>query len=132
MRIAKLFSLAAILMLCFSGSLWADSVKQSDVLAAFSVTNNGINQNLKAFESNSVLKSEYLTASLLDLAGVALWPKHRLAAEADFAAAINNLKLVASGLSVSPSNTVPDASSLSLLACSGLLLFGAMKRKFSN
>jgi hypothetical protein len=133
MRMSKMCSLAAILVLCLSGSLWADSVKQSDVTAAFAVTTGEINQNFKIFESSKVLQSEYLTASLWDLEGLALWAKHdKRDAEADFAAAINQLKLVAGGLTPSTAPKAPDAGSLSLLACSGLLLFGAMKSKFSR
>jgi len=133
MRIAKMCSLAAVLVLGLSGSLWADSVSQSDVVAAFAVTNNLISQNFKAFQSNPNLQSELLAASAFDVAGIAQWAKgHRAAAQADFNAAISNLKLVASGLTPSTSTTMPDAGSLGLLACSGLLLFGAMKKRFSR
>jgi hypothetical protein len=133
MRIAKISSLAVALMLCLSGSLWADSVSQSDVVAAFAVTNNTISQNFKAFESSRVLQSQFLAASAFDLAGIAQWTKgHRAAAQADFNAAINDLKLVANGLTPSSSATMPDAGSLGLLTCSGLLLFGAIKKKFSR
>jgi hypothetical protein len=132
MRIAKMCSLAVVLVLGFSGSLWADSVSQSDVVAAFALTNSTINQNLKAFQSSKVLQSEFLAASAFDVAGIAEWAKgHRTAAQADFTAAINNLKLVANGLAPS-STAMPDAGSLGLLACSGLLLFGAMKKRFSR
>jgi hypothetical protein len=132
MRIAKISSLVAALMLCLSASLWADSVSQRDVVAAFAVTNNTISQNWKAFESSPVLQSEFLAANALDLAGIAQRGKgHKAAAEADFSAAIQDLKLVANGLT--PSTTaMPDAGSLGLLACSGLLLVGAMRRKFSR
>jgi hypothetical protein len=133
MRIAKISSLVGALMLCLSGSLWADSVSQSDVVAAFAATNSSISQNFKAFESSRVLQSEFLAASAFDLAGIAQWTKgHRAAAQADFSAAINDLKLVASGLTPSTSTAMPDAGSLGLLACSGLLLFGAFKKKFSR
>jgi hypothetical protein len=131
MRITKMCSLAAVLVLCLSGSLWADSVKPADVLAAFAVTNGDINQNLKTFESSKVLQSEYVTAGLLDAVGLILWANHdKRDAEADFSAAITQLKLVASG--VTPTSAMPDPGSLSLLACSGLLLFGVMRRKFSQ
>jgi hypothetical protein len=133
MRIAKMCSLAGVLMFCLSGSLWADSVSQSDVVAAFAATNNTISQNWKAFESSRVLQSEFLAASALDVAGIAQWAKgHKAAAQADFSAAINDLKLVANGLTPSTSTAMPDAGSLGLLACSGMLLFGAMKKKFSR
>jgi hypothetical protein len=133
MRIAKISALAAALILCLSGSLWADSVSQSDVVAAFEVTNSTIGQNWKAFESSRVLQSEFLAATALDLAGMAQRGKgHKAAAEADFSAAIQDLKLVANGLTPSTSTAMPDASSLGLLACSGLLLFGAMKKRFSR
>jgi hypothetical protein len=131
MRIAKMCSLAGALMLCLSGSLWADSVSQSDVVAAFAVTNNTISQNWKAFESSRVLQSEFLAASAFDLAGIAQWAKgHKAAAQADFSAAIQDLKLVANGLT--PSTAMPDAGSIGLLSFSGLLLIGAMRRKFSR
>jgi hypothetical protein len=126
----KFCSLAAVLMLCLSGSLWADSVSQGDVISAFTLTNQDISQNAKVFESSKVLQSEYAAATLFDAAGLILWSKHRTAAEADFAAAINELKLVAAG--VTPNASMPDAGSIGLLGCSGLLLFGAMRRKFSR
>jgi hypothetical protein len=126
----KICSLAAVLMLCLSGSLWADSVNQGDVINAFNLTNNDIGQNAKVFESSKILQSEYIAAGVFDVEGLALWSKHRAAAEADFAAAINELKLVATG--VTPSASMPDAGSIGLLSCSGLLLFGAMRRKFSR
>jgi hypothetical protein len=128
----KICSLVGILMMCLSGSLWADSVQQSDVIAAFGATNNSISNNYTAFESNNVLKSEYLAASLFDAAGLALWSRHRLAAEADFSAAISELRLVASDLTPKTAPSMPDPGSLGMLTCSGLLLFGAMKRKFSR
>jgi hypothetical protein len=96
------------------------------------VTNNIISQNFKTFQSSTSLQSEFLAASAFDVAGIAEWAKgHRTAAQADFTAAINNLKLVANGLTPS-STAMPDAGSLGLLACSGLLLFGAMKKRFSR
>jgi hypothetical protein len=133
MRIAKVCSLAGILILGMSGSLWADSVSQSDFVAALSVTNYDISQNLKSFESSQVLRSEFAAAGVLDAAGLVQWSKgHNSAAQADFNAAISDLKLVASGLTPSTGTAMPDAGSLSLLSCSALLLFGAMKRKFSR
>ena len=133
MRIAKMCSLAGVLMLCLSGSLWADSVSQSDVVAAFAATNNAISQNLKVFESSKVLQAQFLAASAFDLAGLAQWAAgHRAAAQADFSAAINDLKLVANGLTPSTSTAMPDGGSLGLLACSGLLVFAAMKKRFSR
>jgi hypothetical protein len=132
MRIAKICSLAVVLVLGLSGSLWADSVSQGDVVAAFAATNSIISQNFKAFQSSTGLQSEFLAASAFDVAGIAEWAKgHRTAAQADFSAAIKDLKLVANGLT-SSTTAMPDAGSLGLLACSGLLLFGAMKKKFSR
>jgi hypothetical protein len=129
MRIAKMCSLAGFLVLCLSGSLWADSVTQNDVAAAFKITQSDINQDLKTYESSRVLQSEFIDAGVWDAAGLRQLKKgHISRAEADFSAAIADLKLVANGLTPSPA--VPDADALGLLSCSGLLLFGAMKKKF--
>jgi hypothetical protein len=128
MRIVKLCSLAGILVLCLSGSLWADSYTQRDVVAAFVVTGNDIKLDLKTYESSAVLQAEFVEAGLWDVAGLAQLKKGHLGrAEADFSKAIYDLKLVANGLTPP---TVPDAGAIGLLSCSGLLLFGAMKKKF--
>jgi hypothetical protein len=129
MQFIKMCSLAGVLMLCLSGSLWADSVTQGDVIAAFNTASNDIGQNWKTFESNKVLQSEFAAGEKADGAGViqALLG-HKAAAQADFQAAISDFNQVATGLT----SSMPDAGSLALLTCSGFLLFGAMKRKFSS
>jgi hypothetical protein len=125
----KACSLAGFLILCLSGSLFADSVSSSDVVAAFKATSNDIAKNLKAYQSNQVLQSQFQDGQKAYSAGlVAQLFGFTSQAQADFKIAISDFSQVSNGLSTK----VPDAGSLSLLGCAGLMLCGALKRKFSR
>jgi|HubBroStandDraft_6_1064221.scaffolds.fasta_scaffold1345466_1 hypothetical protein len=127
MRIIRAFSLAGFLLLCLSSSMWADSVTQAMVVAEFNVASTDISQNWNTFESSKVLQSEFLAGEKADAAGLILaFTGHKAAAAAEFKIALTDFTAVAGGFSA-----MPDAGALGLLGCTGIVLLGALKRKFS-
>jgi len=102
------------------------------VVAECKIATNDMTQDWKVYESSNVLQSDFLAGEKEDAAGLLLeWTGHKAAAQADFKRAIKDFSLVANGLPTSVPS-VPEAGSLGMLACSGLVLLGAMKRKFSR
>jgi hypothetical protein len=129
MRIVRAASLAILVILTMVGSGWADSVSQSDAVAAFNATSGDIAQNWKAYESNKILQNEFQAGKNAYTAGLlAAAFGFKTQAQNDFKIAISDFNQVSNGLS----SRVPDAGSLSLLGCTGLMLFGALKKKFSR
>ena len=131
MHLIRACCIAGVLMLCLSGSLWADSVTQDMVVAEYNVATSDMTQNWKVYESSNVLQSEFNAGEKADFAGLFFaWFGDKADAQAEFKIALADFSSVANGLS--PSSAVPDAGSLGLMGCTGLVLLGALKRKFSR
>jgi hypothetical protein len=129
MRIVRLASLAILAVLTMVGSGWADSVTQNMVLTQYNVTQSDINHNIKLYESSKVLQSEFQAGKNAYNAGIlAQYLGLTTVAQADFKTALSDFSQVANGVS----GKMPDAGSIGLLSCTGLMLFGALKRKFSR
>jgi hypothetical protein len=129
MRIIKACSLVGILMLALSSSMFADSVSYSDAVAAYQTTSAAVSQNWSVFESSKVLQSEFNAGQTAYLLGIAFQAAGlKGLAQDEFKTAVYDFSQVANGLSAA----VPDAGALGLLACTGLLLAGSLKRKFSR
>ena len=129
MRIVRTCSLAAIILFCLTASSWADSVTQSMVLAEYNVATYNMSQNWQTYESSSTLQSAFTDGKKADAKGLLLELfGFNSAAAAEFKIALNDFSMVANGLN----GSMPDAGALGLLGCSGLVLLGALKRKFSH
>ncbi len=138
MRIVKTSLLAMLVVVTLVGSGWADStVTASAFKTDLQIVQTDINKNFNLFASSPAAKSAFLAG---ELAGAdALFQNSRgntKAAQIDFQTAIADFNQVLSVLHQQSlpgsSPTVPDASSLALLGCAGIALFGALNKKFAK
>jgi hypothetical protein len=99
-----------------------------------------VQTNLNQFHSSPLILLAVVDFDLGNFAGqqaeAALSHGNLLLAQLDFQTAINDfnqaLNLLGQKSLPAPSTAMPDAGSLALLGCSGIALFGALKKKYSN
>lgn len=127
-----------LVVLTLVGSVWADSVVTPSAFRAdLQIVQTSVSKNFKIFESSSTAKSAFVAG---ELAGAeALFQNSRgngRAAQIDFQTAIADFNKVLKALNQpalpNPSYSTPDAGSLALLGCSGIAIFGALKKKFAK
>ncbi len=136
MSIVRTGSLAVLVAVTLASSVWADSVVTPSAFKADQqIVQNSISKNMKLFQSSPEAKSALVAGQLAGYQ--ALFQNSRgnsKAAQIDFQTAITDFNKVLSLLHetplTNPSFATPDAGSLALLGCSGLAIFGALKRKF--
>ncbi len=136
MRILKTGSLAVIFLLSTLGTMRADSV----TAAAFQTDSKIVQVDIDHSLSNPWVLVAVFDFAAGNLAGQqaenALAKGNSAQAQVYFQTAITdfNKALAAIGQHSLPASspTVPDAGSLALLGCAGLVLFGALTRKYSN
>ena len=132
----KTTSLAALFVLSTLGTMRADSITPS----VFQADSQIVQADLAHFQftpSYLVAAFDFSLGKTAGQQGIrALSAGNSKLAQVYFQTAItdfnNALAALGQASLPTPSSGVPDAGSLSLLACSGLLLFGAMKTKFSR
>src|SRR5208282_6789144 len=116
----------------------ADSVVTPSAFQAdLQIVQNDIYKNYSLFQSSSAAQKAYLAGELAGAAALFQNSKgNTKAAQIDFQTAIADFDKVLSILHQQslpdPSYSAPDAGSLALLSCTGLALFGALKRKFAK
>jgi len=134
MRILKMSSLVVLFLLSTIGIMRADSV----TLDQFQADSQIVRTDLTTFRSSPLILLAAFDFALGNRAGKdaadALANGDTRLAQLDFQTAIFefNLALRTLGQDTLPYVTAPDAGSFALLGCSGLALFGALKRKYSN
>jgi hypothetical protein len=136
MRILKTSSLVVVFLLSTIGIMRADSVTSDQFQADSQIVQTNLNQ----FHSSPLILLAVVDFDLGNFAGqqaeAALSHGNLLLAQLDFQTAINDfnqaLNLLGQKSLPAPSTAMPDAGSLALLGCSGIALFGALKKKYSN
>lgn len=136
MRILRMSSLVALFLVSTIGIMRADSITPDQ----FHADSQIVQTDLAQFHSSPLLLLAVVDFNLGNFAGQqaedALSHGNLQLAQLDFQTAITEfnlaLKFLGQNSLPTPSSAVPDAGSFALLGCSGIALFGALKRKYSN
>jgi hypothetical protein len=137
MRILKAASLAVVVVITLVGSSWADSaITPSAFQADLQIVQKSIANNLHLYQTTPGAASLFAAGQIAGLQGIFLSSLgNSKAAQLDFQTAISDFNRVLSMLhqpALPPSYSAPDAGSLALFGCSGIALFGALRRKFAK
>ena len=138
MRVLKTAFLALVVVVAMAGSSRADSVITTSAFQAdLQIVQTSIANNLNLYTHSSDAQGAFLAGNLAGIAAIfqSAFGSDKLA-QSYFQTAIADFNQVLSILKQAPlpgtSYSAPDAGSLALLGCSGIALFGALRRKYSN
>lgn len=138
MRALKTAFLAVVVVVAMAGSSRADSVITTSAFQAdLQIVQTSIANNFSLYSKSSDAQGAFVAGNLAGLAAIfqGAFGNDKLA-QSYFQTAIADFNQVLSILKQAPlpgtSYSAPDAGSLALLGCSGIALFGALRRKYSN
>jgi hypothetical protein len=138
MRILKAVTLAAVVVLAMAGSSWADSVMTPSAFQAdLQIVQTSIAHNLSLYSKSPDAQGAFLAGNLAGIAAIfqSSFGSDKLA-QVYFQTAIADFNQVLSILKQAPlpgtSYSAPDAGALALLGCTGIALFGAVRKKYSS
>ena len=138
MRILKAVTLAVVVVLAMAGSSWADSIMTPSAFQAdLQIVKTSIANNLSLYSKSSDAQSAFLAGNIAGITAIfqSSFGSDKLA-QVYFQTAIADFNQVLSILKQAPlpgtSYSAPDAGSLALLGCTGIALFGAVRKKYSN